>query len=189
MCLLQNYPASAPRVTVVPSANMSIAPKHPHVGEDGVVDMPMLRTWNQQASLMALVRALSAIFQEKMPVFDRRRQVRPASSGRVEGVFAGNRATEREKARKNVSPVRRNSEEGEPLQRQIAELETRQSELMRVSSRLEVSKTELRSKAVSPNVGETTDQFGLTSPFPHFQPACCPVLRFESTWLFRALAG
>jgi hypothetical protein len=144
---------------------MHIAHNHPHVGEDGVVDMPMLRTWNQRGSLIALVRALIAIFQEKMPVFDRRKQVRPASSGRIGGEYSGNRGADKEIARANVSPMRPSlaQDNRELLKRQIAELETQQSDLTRTSRQLDTAKADHRVKAVIANLGENQGKSELSS--------------------------
>ena len=143
---------------------MLITSNHPHVGVDGVVDIPMLRTWNQRGSLMVLVRALIAIFQEKMPVFARQRQVRPASSGRIGEECSGKRGADKEIARANVSPMRPLTQDNrELLKRQIAELEAQQSDLMRTSRQLDTAKADHRTKAVSANLGENQDKSELSS--------------------------
>lgn len=145
---------------------MHIAPNHPNVGEDGVVDIPMLRTWNQQGSLMTLIRALTEIFQEKMPVFNRKRQERPASSGRIDGDYSGNRGADNERSRANASPMQPLAQDSrELLKRQIAELETQQNDLIRTSRQLDTAKADHRTKAVSTNTGQNQ---GKSDPFTLF---------------------
>ena len=156
ICLLKNYPASAPRVTVIPNANMCIPQNHPHVGVDGVVDIPLLRSWNGYSNLVALVRELTSLFQQKMPVFDRRAQARPASSGGRRSPIVKESSSNKVKetgdlpSRQQNPVLHSHSDSMEvKMTKVISDLEARYNELMRTNQQLDAQKSALARQSVS----------------------------------------
>lgn len=65
---LEGYPARAPLVQVIPTADMVVAPNE-YVREDGTVHSQMIQKWTPACNCEALIKDLTAAFAYKMPVF------------------------------------------------------------------------------------------------------------------------
>lgn len=64
----EGYPARAPIVQVLPTADMVISPNE-YVRQDGTVLSQMIQKWNPACNCDALLKDLIAAFTYKMPVF------------------------------------------------------------------------------------------------------------------------
>lgn len=80
VCLLHGFPNEAPRVSVVPTAAMRLAPQHPFMSEDGIVRIPVMNRWNSGISLVTLLTDLIEVFSHAMPVFTKSSTVRSSST-------------------------------------------------------------------------------------------------------------
>ena len=164
---LEGYPARAPIVQVIPTADMVVSPNE-YVRADGTVVSQMVQNWTPACNCDVLIKDLKAAFAYKMPVFAKPTnrpagQMPPADVRNGRGSLKGQQEKEaearakEESERKVLGCLKVNLQSAwEKVRRDLEELDRERKELVSSREAAVQAKLQLETQLVPPTQSKQT---------------------------------